>query len=99
MVDWKDAIPQLVDNTWKYLVFDDFEGENFNYIRKHYKSLLAGSNDKITVTDKYLKKVSIQMQFRPSVIILNQEPCWNGLDYDWIEQNTVTYHVTNSLIN
>lgn len=99
MVDWKSALPLLKDDSWKYIVFDDFEGDNFSYIKKHYKSLLAGANDKITITDKYLKKISIEMKYRPSIVILNRYPDWSDCDIPWIEANCVTFLVNEPLIN
>lgn len=97
MVNWKDSQKLLKKDEWKYIVYDDFEGDNFSYIKKHYKSLLAGSSDSVNLTDKYLKKISIKMNYRPAVLILNQYPDWEGCDLNWIQDNTVQIVINNRL--
>lgn len=97
MVNWKDNLGKLKSDKWRYIVYDDFEGENFSYLRKHYKSLLSASSDPANVSDKYLKKVSINMDYRPAAIILNRFPDWEGCDVPWIMENTVTISINNKI--
>lgn len=93
MCDWKSAD---LTKPYGHAVFDDFPPER---LKSSYKQFM-GCQQEFTVTDKYMKKVTIRNWSIPSIFLFNTEAfnSLNGvLDMDWVRGNCTIIYIPNSL--
>ena len=79
-----------------YIVIDDVPFDRFI----GFKSIV-GSQHTFTLTDKYLKKVTLTNWCKPCIILLNPDMCYyNKMDLElqlWFQSNTITVSINHPL--
>lgn len=93
MCDWKGT---NFDKPYTHAVFDDFPADR---LKSTYKQFMGCQNE-FTVTDKYLKKVTIKNWSIPSIYLFNDQEfnlLSSTLDWDWVRENVIIIRVPNRL--
>lgn len=96
MSNWAETI-DVNSPAYDYFVFDDFPAERMPAIYKFF----MGAQHEFTVTDKYLKKLTIRHPYpRPSIFLFNT-PEWEKacglMDMRWVRENVVEIMVFDKL--
>lgn len=97
LVDWKDPETywRIKTGNYNYIIFDDFDPKE--WFKRYYKQFF-GAQEKVTVTDKYMSKVSFK-HHKPCIFLSNLTPQWIGWEYDtqWISHNVVEVMLESAL--